>query len=251
MLKKTLGFIGGSVLCVALGSSLFAEEKVLKVATLDWEPYIGQNMPNNGYVAELMKEAFRRVGYSIKLEYLPWARAIEEAKLCKQDVLLPEYMDEERKKDFIYSEKYPGGPLGFYKKKDKQIKWSGKLEELKGLKVGTVRGYVNPEDFEKDQNIIKEPATDDETNIKKLERDRLDLMIVDKFVAAYIIGTKFPAYTNVIEFMEPPLTNYDLYTLFPKKCGNSEKLKNDFNMALKEMNDDGTVDKVLKKYNFK
>jgi len=251
MLKKELKIFGSLTLFVALATTLFANDKVIHGATLEWGPYIGKNIPENGYVAELMKEAFKRMGYRLEFEYMPWARTIEEAKACKYDVLFPEYMNEERKKDFYYTDKYPGGPVGFYKKKDKKISWTGKVEELKGLKIGTVRGYVNPPDFESSEAFIKESATDDETNIKKLEKDRLDLIIVDKFVATYIINTKYPAFNTVLEFMEPALKTYDLYTIFPKKCENSKSLVRDYNRILKEMNEDGTIDKVLRKYDFK
>lgn len=250
MPKKGLKIFKSLALFIALCATLLANDKVIKGATLEWGPYIGKNMPENGYVAELMKEAFKRMGYRLELNYMPWARTLEEAKACRYDVLFPEYMDEERKKDFYYTDQYPGGPVGFYKKKEKQISWSGKLEELRGLKIGTVRGYVNPPEFESSEAFTKESATDDETNIKKLEGGRVDLIIVDKFVATYIINTRYPAFNSVLEFMEPPLKTYDLYTIFPKKCAHSESLVKEYNRVLKEMNDDGTIDKVLKKYNF-
>ena len=44
-------------LCMIFCGSVFAED-IVTLATLEWEPYIGSNMQNNGYVFEIVEEAF-------------------------------------------------------------------------------------------------------------------------------------------------------------------------------------------------
>ncbi len=90
-MKKT-----GSVLLIVLLfvlSSLSAQKVVL--GSLDWEPYIGQNLKNMGYVAELTKAAFEAEGLTMEVKYYPWARTIKMAKSGSLAGYFPEYYSKE------------------------------------------------------------------------------------------------------------------------------------------------------------
>ena len=242
-MKKCLAFVFISLVCY----SVFAQEKVIKLASLDWEPYIGKSIPNNGYVAQIAVEAFKTQGYKVEIDYLPWARAVDESKLGSYDGLFPEYMDETRKPDFVYSDSFKGGPVGFMKRKDKKIATT-KLEDLKSFTIGTVRGYVNTTEFDNAKFLKKEEAVDDETNIKKLNANRIDLIVIDKYVGMSIIAKKFPTYRAEMEFMEPALEEKPLYICFSKKAPNYQEKLQAFNSGLKEITKNGTLAKILKEF---
>lgn len=63
------------------------------------------------------------------------------AKAGKVDGYLPEYYADGIKAYAVFSDPFPGGPLGFFKRKGDDITYNT-LEDLKGLKIGTVKGYV-------------------------------------------------------------------------------------------------------------
>lgn len=227
-------------------TGIYAEEKVT-LASLDWEPYIGAKLPNNGYVARIAVEAFKTQGYKVTIDYLPWARAVSMATDGDYDGLFPEYYDESRKADFVYSEPFKGGPLGFMKKKSSKIAYK-KLEDLKPYTIGTVRGYVNTIEFDLAKYLKKEEVVDDETNIKKLNNDRIDLIVIDKYVGAYIIEKQFPQFKATLEFMNPPLEEKPLFIVFSKKAKDYEKKMNAFNAGLKEIQKNGTYQKIIEEF---
>ncbi len=66
-LKTILQFL----LMIGLTTSGLAQESV-KIGSLEWEPYIGPNMHNNGYVAEIVVEAFKRVDYKVDILFFPY-----------------------------------------------------------------------------------------------------------------------------------------------------------------------------------
>lgn len=247
MLKKCILTFLGFLLAL---SSLQAEDRPVRLASLDWAPYIGKNLPDQGYIAVIAREAFKRMGHKVEIAFLPWARALEESRKGYYDGLFPEYYSESRKKEYVFSNKFPGGPIGFYKRKESNISYKT-LEDLKPYSIGVVRGYINTEAFDKADYLTKDPASSDEINIKKLERLRLDLIVIDKFVAAYIISNKYPAFLDKLEFLEPPLEVKPLYIAFSKQSEGYEKRVKRFNQGLKEIYDDGTMDKILEKYGFK
>lgn len=222
----------------------------LKIASLEWEPYIGPKMEGGGYVAEIMNEAFKKSGKAIQIDYLPWARAVKMAKDGEYAGYMPEYYSEDLKKDFILSAPFPGGPLGLFKKKTKNIQFK-KIDDLKPYSIGVVRGYVNTAEFDAAAYLKKEEAKDDLTNFRKLSVDRIDLVVCDKYVGEHILKAELGAAAAEIEFMEPPLENKDLYLCISKALPDGQKIIDDFNSVIKQMTDDGSIKKIMEKHGIK
>ncbi len=221
-----------------------AQEKVVTLASLDWEPYIGAKIPGNGYCAQIAVEAFKRGGYTVKIAYLPWERAVKESEAGSYDGLFPEYFDESRKAKFVYSDSFPGGPVGLMKRKDKTITFKT-LQDLKPYTIGVVRGYINTAEFDAASYLKKTQSEGDDVNIKNLYNKQLDLIFIDQYVAQYIIKTQYPTYASALEFMKPALEKKDLYIAFSKKGKDSEAKRKAFNAGLKAMKADGTLQKLI------
>jgi len=243
------------IVCAGQGG---AEDKTISLATLEWEPYIGPSMTNNGYVHEIVVEALKRVGYKADIKYYPWARAVKLSEEGKCDGLFPEYYDEGRKPKYVFSDPYPGGPVGFYKQKKANIKFSvdpqkKQTEALKALqqyKFGVVRGYINTQEFDSADFLKKEEVVSDEQNLVKLFKGRIDLIFIDKYVAKHIIVKKYPHYMDELEFLEPPLEIKPLYIAFSTKAPDYEKKRSVFNEGLKLLEKDGAMKAILEKHGF-
>ncbi len=227
---------------------LSAQEKVV-LATLEWEPYIGKSLPNEGYVAEIVREAFKREGYSIEIQYYPWARTVEMAKKGQVDGYLPEYYAKEVEEYASFSQGFPGGPVVFFKRKADKITYT-KYEDLKNYNIGVVREYVNEEKFDAATYLKKDEAVDDATNVNKLLNKRLDLFVADKFVGLHLLKKSFANRAHEVDFIEKPLINHKLYVAFSNKGKNQAKYQAAFNAGLEKITKDGTVAKILKKHGF-
>ncbi len=238
-----------SLLLIFFCSNILAGETI-KLASLEWEPYIGPKMPDEGYVAEIMKEAFKRNEKTVLIDYLPWARAVKMTKDGDYVGYMPEYYSEDLKKDFILSTSFPGGPLGFFKKKTTKISFKT-LEDLKPYSIGVVRGYVNTAEFDAATYLKKDEAKDDLTNFKKLIVGRIELIVCDKNVGEHLLKTELKESAGEVEFVEPALENKDLYLCISKSQQNGQKIINEFNAAIKQMADDGTMQKILDKHGIK
>jgi len=219
------------------------------LASLDWEPYIGQNLENQGYVAELVREAFKAEGYTLKIVYLPWARVVSMAKKGEYDGYFPEYYSDSLKKDFFVSDPFQGGPLVFFERKGANITFN-KLEDLKPFRIGVVRGYVNTEAFDNASYLKKDEVKDDFTNLKKLVAGRIDLMVADKFVGYHLIKTKMPQNKNKIDVVKPVLEEKDLYVCLSKKVKSGDQKLKAFNAGLKKIKENGLMNSILKKHGF-
>ncbi|KJR98525.1 MAG: hypothetical protein VR65_20195 [Desulfobulbaceae bacterium BRH_c16a] len=219
-------------------------QKAVTLNTLDWEPYIGQKLPDKGFIAAIVNEAFAASGYSVELSFMPWVRAKNMAKEGKTDGCMPEYYLEEDKTDFLISEPIPGGPLGFFKRKADTIPYTG-LEDLTPLKIGTVRGYINTDEFDKADYLKKEEANDDITNLRKLVGGRLDLIVIDKFVGLFLMQQEMPDKAGEIEFISPALEEKTLHVLISKNAPEAEAKMKAFNDGLKVLEDSGRLDALM------
>lgn len=242
--------------CLIYTHAVFAEK--VKLVTLEWEPYIGKSLKNKGYVHEIVAEAFKRAGIAVEIQFYPWARAVNLAKKGKSDGLFPEYYDETRLNDFVFSDSFTGGPVGLYKRKDENIFYSvdprfdqtAALESLKKYYFGVVRGYINTKAFDEASFLKKDMANCDETNLKKLFGGRIDLIFIDQYVAKHIIANKHPHFKDKLEFMEPALEIKPLYIAFSKKAIGYEKKLKAFNAALKEMKEENMLAAIMAKHGF-
>lgn len=237
-------------------ASAGANPKTVKLATLAWEPYVGPDLTNNGYASEIVVEAFKRSGYTTQISFYPWARAVKMAEYGMTDAIFPEYFDESRKTQFIFSEPVPGGPVGLYNRKDTeaaypvnpQIDQIEALRGLEGFRFGVVRGYINTAEFDAAKFLRKEEVFSDELNFKKLYNGRIQFMFIDKFVAEYLLKHKFPEYEAELEFMQPPLENKLLYIAFSKEAADYQDKLAAFNSGLQQITDDGTLARIMKQH---
>lgn len=239
------------IFCFALflqGTTAVCEER-LTLGSLDWEPYIGKILPGQGWVAQVVREAFSRSGITVDISFRPWARVVQEAKSGKTHGYFPEYYSENLTEHFIFSHPFPGGPLGFFKHRDRVIEFKT-LNDLKNYKIGVVRGYVNTVEFDSADFLNKEPAKDDLSNLNMLVSGRVDLCLADKFVGEYLLGKHLKDKQGMLEFMDTPLEIKQLYVCLSKKTRHHDLIMDRFNESLEAMMADGTFERILNTHDY-
>jgi len=221
-----------------------AHAETIRLATLEWPPYIGRYLTDNGYVASLIREAYRLEGYAVHFDFFPWARVVHVAKSDQYDGYFPEYYAAEIAEMFYFSKSFPGGPIGFFKRRDRKLQFSS-LNALNGMTIGVVRGYVNTKEFDHADNFYRSPANNDLQNLKKLLNQRIDLAVADKYVGNYLLDMFLPKQKDDIEFMDPPLEKKELYLCIGKQGTDAQKKLAAFNRGLEKLRSSGRLLEIL------
>ncbi len=228
----------------------YASEKKLFLTSAEYPPYYGEKLENQGFVTELIREAFKRVGYEVKVEFYPWARSEMMAEEGYSDGMFPPWHSEEREKLFVFSNPIPPpNTIGFYKQKDKKTIFKT-YQDLMPYRIGSVLGYSYPADFIKAE-LRNIKYYNDEILITKLVQGKIDLALIDKIQAEYLLKTKFPRQSDKFEFMEPPIAIKQQHLVISKKLKNAKMIISDFNRGLKTVIVDGTFNDILKNHGFK
>ena len=240
-------------------------KQTLHLDTLDWPPYIGNNLCNKGWVYQFSIALLNSKGYSVYIEFLPWARAVRNVELGKADILMPEYFIEDtapsdyvngktRRELLGLSNSFKGGEIAFLKRKGDIDRFTGNLKSLKGQKIGVVRGYQNTPEFDAMMdNAEFEVITsvDDLQLVQLLVAKRVDLIIGDpqvlKFSVTYSSLTK-PEKQSLLSSIEQestPLQYNPLYFAISKLTPKWLLVLEDINEGLYQFHNSGEIERII------
>ncbi len=132
-------FLFGFCLLLFSTKSLFAET-VIRITNGEWEPYLSEYSYEYGLASHIVSEAFHLEGIDVSWGFFPWKRSYELARQGQWDASAVWWPTEEAKKDFWISEPVVNTSFVFFYLKRQDFKWQA-IEDLKGLKIGTTRGY--------------------------------------------------------------------------------------------------------------
>lgn len=232
--------------CLTLG----VNAATLTAAQDPWPPFITKDKAaGNGISVELLTAIMKTQGHEVKFKLIPWARALDEVKNGRIDLLPATWFTEERTAFLYYSESYLENELTFIKRAGDSFEYDG-LSSLDGKVVGVVRGYGYGDAFLKAKNFKKPEAGDLVSNLKKLLAKRINLTLEDRVVALSVMenaGMK----SSDFSFTKKALSTNPLYVTSGKANPNGQKYIDDYNKGLAAIKANGTFDKILAKYGIK
>lgn len=244
-------------------------QKKISITTLNWAPYIGENICRQGWVQQLTIALLASLGYEITSTFLPWARTVAVAETGAADILYPEYFIESTAPSDVYkgtnriehlalSRKFPGGPISFIKRKGEQDLFKGNLFNLKNEKIGVVRGYQNTPEFDAFMDIgffnISQ-AVDDLMNAKKLVNNRINLIIGDPAVIRFSIVSSTLSQNEKqrmlqnLEVVQPSIQYNYLYYAVSKKKPFWKTTLQTLNAAMEQFETSGLMIDIIKTVN--
>jgi polar amino acid transport system substrate-binding protein len=220
-------------------------EKVV-FATTEWPPYaFTKDGQPSGINVEIVVELCKRLGIDSEIRVLPWQRALDYVEKGKVDAIFALRYTEERAK-FVY---YPSESLPVEKTVVMSPKGSGmkvnKIDDLKGKKIGVVRGYSYSPEFDNYQEAKKTICDDDNQLVKILGKKRIELA-----AGADEGSIKYLCKKDGIEVETLYVLNEAKgYIAFSKAIGERAKILGDkFSEALKKLKEEGFIEKVQSKY---
>lgn len=195
-------FILGIVICLFICRWGGAEEVLL--ATLEWPPYISAHMPGFGGSAAVVRAAFAAEGIQVRMEIVPWKRAMLLGTYDHRYVgYFPAYEGEDRNRASLISRPIGTSPLGFAQLAGFAQDWHT-LDDWNGRRVGIVTGYINTKGLDdriQQGNVTGDAAPSDELNLIKLLAHRMDAAVIDRHVFDYLLATSPELSTHKADFV--------------------------------------------------
>jgi polar amino acid transport system substrate-binding protein len=233
-------------LTASAGSAMAAD---VVVSTLEWPPYTSANLPKGGASTEVVRQAFAAADVDMGVEILPWKRAISAAREDQKIVAYYPGYHCRHVDGFVASNPIGSGPLGFAENIEAPVTWAS-IDDIgeQRLKVGTVLGYANTDEFDEKAGtgwIRAIPARDDITNLRKLLLQRIDMAVIDKLVLSYLLATEssLQNQSDQLQFNAVPLEEKTLYLCFNDDA-DGLAMRDRFNEGLAKVD----VEKIIEQY---
>ena len=151
----------------------------LRVVTDYWPPFrmAGVGQPLQGLDIELLDELQRRTGLRFEVRLQPWARALEDMRSGRADLMtgLARTAEREAYIDYLEPAYYACAPrLYGAPERAAQI---GDYRQLQGLRIGYVLQSAYFEPFDSDPGLIKVGVKNEDQLLQMQLRGRVELMI--------------------------------------------------------------------------
>ncbi len=237
--------------CSLISVCISAESKLpVKLVTVNWAPYFSESLPKNGFFSAISTEIFASAGYNMTVDFIPWARAIKGTLAGKYQGLLGVYLTAERKEKLIYSNPIHYSQEMFFKRREDASLTYRTLQDLKGYKIATVNGYSHASELMNADFLTLIPGPNIDNNIKRLIRNRVDLIVDSKEVILYSLQTKFKEHQGSIIPIKPVLKAIPLYIALSEEWPNSHAIMTEFNTHLDLLKKSGRVDEIISEFGF-
>jgi polar amino acid transport system substrate-binding protein len=234
--KKALGFL--FLLITGAGSFSLAKNKSVQFATFEVPPFFTESLPEQGAAAMAMKESFKKMGYDVRLAFMPInrtkAETLRDSKLmgflpCSENDLI---------KGYVLSKTVFQTKTLIIERADLPITWN-KPEDLAKYRGGSVVGYSikSPiREIVKKAKLQIEESPDDISNLLKLANKRIDYVFIAGPMYEYFMKVA-PPLKDVGDKIRPnakPVTTVNWGIAFKKASPKSRLLMEEFNTQLNE-----------------
>ncbi len=228
----------------------------VRLATLEWPPYVGSSLPGQGYAAEVVRDACARHGVDVTFDVMPWARALMLGLRGDYAGVMPEYRSTRREAEFAFSTSFSGGPVGLYKRRSDTIAYAqdsstdldAALRSVAQYRIGIVRDYINNATFDRATYLKREEAASDSVNLRKLAHSRVDLAFADRWVAEYLLRTDPLLRSAELEMLQPPIEEPALHIAWSRQSDIAAAARPACDAGLAELLGDGTIKQLRKRH---
>lgn len=170
-------------LCLLGGTASPVSARELRVVGTSflriYEPGATAEAPPSGLGVDLLSEAARRLGLTLRFEFYPWPRAQAMVERSQADVLVGPYRTPERESRFAFTQQaFYEDALVFYARRDQQAPlWQGNFAALQGRAIAQVHGWAYGEAFERAAAQLHAGTVRDvATGLQMLRLGRIDLL---------------------------------------------------------------------------
>lgn len=227
----------------------------LKASWEPWEPYQFKDKSGKitGLDNDLISAVAKQAGCSIKLENMPWKRALKMLENGGLSLTSGASKTSEREVYAYFSDAYRDESVSIFilKANSGKLKFNSLDAFAKaGLTIGTTRGYHYGDKFMGmlEKKSIKgqiSESSSDEKSLKKLAAGRADVVLVDKYAGAALV--KSMGLSSKVAIHSLTVNSDDIHFMFSKKSAKPDLVKK-FNNALKQLKSSGEYDKIVNRY---
>jgi polar amino acid transport system substrate-binding protein len=236
----------GWAVMAALASPAFAEK--VSVVTEEMAPYNFSDEKDKtvkGLSTELVHEILKRAAIDYQIDVYPWARSYRMAQEIPNVAIYSMGRNEERERLFKWVGVIVNREVFLYKLKGRPEIKANTLADLKPYRLGGIREGARTM-YLKKEGLPVEEATDDASNLKKLQSKRIDAFPIDEPNLVYLSERNGIDFDSMERLLKLEKMSSDLYMAF--SLTTPDETVDKCRAALVGMVKDGTFNKITAKW---
>ncbi len=223
---------------------------IVVVAVSEYPPFLiveDEGRKIGGIDLDILSEAFKKRGKSIEFKPMSFEKSLRMLQLGFVDVVPTLSYNKEREKFTVFSSSYRNTTdYVFIAASDKGVRVDSH-NDLRKYTVGVEKDFAYPKEFIEDKEIRREESISAEIMITKLIKGQIDTAIINEFTLVEILKkNKLEGKLRKLEYRITDKTSDSRMGFSREK--NGDGLKEFFEQGFKEISQDGTLDKIYKKY---
>lgn len=156
----------------------------IPLCSADTRPFYSASLAEQGPVIRLIRSAYQRQSQQIDVQFMPWARAYEQA-LAGECGLIGLWPTAERDQLFLYSEPLMTLRLGYFTRRTNHE--LAQVLALQSPKLGVQRGaYLNPQVAQLFVQRIE--SSDIVQALQQLAKGRVDIVFANREAGLYLLS---------------------------------------------------------------
>ncbi len=217
--------------------------KTLIVGTADAPPHMIKSS-NSGIDIDIPKAILERLGYTLKVRYMPLTRAQREVQSGRIDLMVPLYVAGE-------AGLYMSTPHVSYRPvavslRERNLSIDDMLD-LGGFRIATFQGALGYFDDEFSIASKESPLYTEIPNMELLPKmllaERIDVVVLDLYIFKYFMGQLKSSYEL------PAVKMHRIFPEVPAAVAFHDRfLRDRFNQELLQIRSDGTYEEIMRKY---
>ena len=227
-----------------------SQENELLVVTSPYPPYIIKDSRGglSGIDIDILKEIYNRKGIQLKVHLTSFDTAMRMVKKGLAHIIPTISHNAERAAFLDFSDNYRDlTKYVFVAKTENRLKVQD-YADLRNYIVGVMKGYSYNAKFDKDPLIVKDQSEKEEAMFQKLLKNQVDCILMNEYAARHYIAEKgLQNQVSMLKFIIMEDSSSDTRMGFSKGKDLTSCIKI-FNEGIKELKNDGTLEKIEEKY---
>lgn len=220
--------------------------KTVVLAASDSPPLHSPKMKHNGALSHIVETIFTKAGYTIELQFMPWARAMASARSGAVDGMIGVWHSPERAQFLYFSDPIIAQQMAFYRRADNPIRYSNYSDLAdQGYVLANVRGYVYPPPL-RGLNFNVQWVNQPQQYLKMLLGRRVDLVLFHEEYLLYLMSK--PEYQDSAELvvrLGNVVDVVDMHLVLSRQRTGSQALLEEFNQSLLQLKRSGEITNLL------
>jgi len=226
-----------ALLLAGLAAGGASARPTLRVATGEYPPYSGAQLPDQGVFSALIRAAIEQAGWQLQLQFMPWNRTEAAVESGEVDASGPWGRTPARDARFRFSERV--ATLDWRWLARRADGFDGTLAQLRRQRIALVRSYTYTPALwtaVHEGGLQTQFVATDLAGLSLLQQGRIDLLPVDRYTGCQLALEQLaPAQQPQLTLHDGPLLgSYGVHLLFARTAGGARRAAA-FNQGLREV----------------